>query len=98
MDSVTVTVFLTLIAVAVGGFVTWLVARAYYEKASKDLRKEAETLRQLNILILRGMENAGLVKLTRDQAGNPSGLAFDAALSIGAKADAQFDAVVGKKP
>ena len=97
MDNVTITVLSTLIAIAVGAFVTWLVARVYYEKASKDLSKGAETLRQLNVLMLRAMEDAGLAKFTRDAAGNPISLLFDrTVLDISALSDVQFEGAVKK--
>ena len=70
----------TVIAVIIGGLVTFLVARWYYKKAAKELRAEAETLRQLNILLLRAMEEAGFAKFTRDKDGNPVGLIFERSL------------------
>jgi hypothetical protein len=76
MDNGTISVLLALAGVAVGALVTWLVAWRYYEKASKDLRNEAETLGQLNVLMLRAMEEAGLAKFTRNAAGKPVGQIF----------------------
>jgi len=62
------------LSVLIGALVTWLVARIYYVKASKELRKEAEKLRHLNELILRALEEADGVKITRNKAGEPIGL------------------------
>jgi len=67
-------VFLTLIGVVIGSAITWVVAHKYYVKASEKLRKEASELRNLNVLILRGMEEAGFAKFNRDKNGNPVGL------------------------
>ena len=61
---------LTGAGIVVGAFVTSAVAECYYEKASKDLMKEAEKLRKLNILMLKAMEQAGLAEFTRDNEGN----------------------------
>jgi hypothetical protein len=94
MYNVAITVISTLISVAVGAFVTWRVARVYYERASRDLGKEAENLRHLNVLMLRAMENAGLANFARDEAGNPIGLQFERTLQDSvALADDQFEAV-----
>lgn len=61
---------ITIGSVIVGGLVTFFCSKHYYEKASKELRIEAEKLCRLNNLILRVMENAGLATLTRDAQGN----------------------------
>ena len=53
-----------------GGLITWIVARFYYKKASKDLISESAELRELNRLMLLGMEHAGLIKLTKDNKNN----------------------------
>ena len=50
-------------------------------KASEDLRKEASELRNLNVLILRGMEKAGFAKFNRDKNGNPVGLVLEISVS-----------------
>jgi hypothetical protein len=65
----------------VGGVITWAVSRAYYVRASKDLSAEANNLKQLTTLMLRGMEEAGLAKFSRDEKGNIQGLVFDLSIS-----------------
>ena len=70
----------TLISLLVGGVITCYVAKHYYERASRDLRVEAEELRKLNDLILKNLEHAGLVKLSRDAQGNVTG--FQITLSV----------------
>jgi hypothetical protein len=64
----------TLVALVAGGVITFLVARHYYEKASSDLkdeaaalRKETARLKRHTTLILRGLEDAGLVEYTQDE-------------------------------
>jgi len=64
---------LGLIGIAIGAFITWLVAKYYYERASRDLASEAKELKKLNILMLRGLEASGLVKFSRDDEGNIKG-------------------------
>ena len=58
-----VSLIIGIIGIAVGAFITWKVANRYYKKASDDLIKEASDLRNLNILILRALENAGFAEL-----------------------------------
>jgi hypothetical protein len=69
-----ITITTTIFSVFIGALVTWFVARIYYKRASEELTKEASDLRKLNVLILRALENAGLVELNRDENGNPTGL------------------------
>ena len=47
-----------ILGIVAGAVITWKVADKYYKRASEDLVKEAEDLRNLNILILRAFENA----------------------------------------
>lgn len=54
-------------------------------KASQELRAEAARLRQLSELILRGLENAGLVKVSRDDGGNSTGLVVEFAGHLSGK-------------
>jgi hypothetical protein len=70
-------VVIALLSILVGGVITWLVSRFYYVRASKDLAKEAEKLRALTELMLRGMESAGWVKYNRDARGEPTGIIFE---------------------
>lgn len=64
----------TLSGMAVGALVTWWAALRYYEKASRDLAAEAKELRRLNVLMLRGLESAGLTEFSRDGEGNFKGM------------------------
>ena len=66
----------SLIGTGIGGFITWLVSKQYYERASKDLKNESQGLRKLIILILEGLEIGGLVEIARDGKGNILGYNF----------------------
>lgn len=63
----------TIMSVFIGALVTFIAAKFYYVKASQDLTAEAKELKHLNILILRGLEEAGLVKYDRDDNGDIKG-------------------------
>jgi hypothetical protein len=62
------------VGVAIGGVITWLVSRHYYKKAGDQLKQEATELRRLTNLVLRGLEDAGSVRLKRDTSGKVIGL------------------------
>jgi hypothetical protein len=64
----------TVIGAAIGAMVTWLVARAYYVRASRDLEKAAADLRRLTAKVLVGLEEAGLVQLVRNESGEITGI------------------------
>ena len=65
---------LSLFGVLIGAAITWWAAKHYYEKASKDLAAEAEELKKLNTLMLRGLESAEMAKFSRDEEGNIKGM------------------------
>ena len=69
-------IVIALLSILVGGVITWFVSRFYYIRASNDLGKEANQLRELTKLMLRGMESAGWVEYNRDDKGNPIGIVF----------------------
>jgi hypothetical protein len=59
-----------IIFLVVGALIGFLVALFFYIRSSRDLKKEASDLRKHSTLILRGLENAGHIKLNRDEKGN----------------------------
>jgi len=65
-----------------GALITMLAARKYYEMASQDLRKEANELHRLNILILRALEKAGFAEFNRDKNGNIIGMVINLSAHI----------------
>ena len=68
------------IAVLLGGLVTWYFSRSYYRKAGADLVNEAAKLRHLSSIMLHAMEDAGLVKLIRDEMGEIVGRKVEASV------------------
>jgi len=70
------------VGVAIGGVITWLVSRYYYKKAGNELKQEATELRRLTNVVLRGLEDAGSVKLNRDTSGKVIGLIIEASARL----------------
>jgi len=85
MDTGIISLAIGILGIAVGALVTWIVADRYYKRASEDLVKEAAELKNLNILILRALENAGFVELTKDENGKPVGLVITLGSQVKAK-------------
>lgn len=57
-----------------GGLLSLMFTWLFYRKSSEELREEASKLRELNFLMLRGLEEAGGVEFTRDEEGNLVGI------------------------
>ena len=73
------------VALGVGGFITWLVTKCYYEKASNELKSEAERLRvatsdveRFVVRVCRALEEGEIAKFNWKD-GKPVGLVFDEA-------------------
>jgi peptidoglycan biosynthesis protein MviN/MurJ (putative lipid II flippase) len=74
----------TSIGVVIGAVVAWVVTYVYYRRAGDALRDESEKLRKLTMKVLRGLEEAGLIRLARDPDGNlTGGLLEDGEVDIG---------------
>jgi uncharacterized ion transporter superfamily protein YfcC len=58
------------IAVIIGALVTWIVAKYYYERASIELAKQAEDLKNKSTLMLRALEIGGKAEFVRDENGD----------------------------
>jgi len=69
-------VLLSVVEIAAGAFLGVLSGAYYARRSSQELRREAESLRRLTTLILRGLEEAGLVEFSRDEQGRLIGIAF----------------------
>ena len=66
---------ISFLSVLIGGAITRLVARQYYQKASVELRQEAQRLRETTAMILRGLHNSGVFEVRFDpNTGDPVGL------------------------
>jgi len=68
-----------------GGAVGLLVSNLRYARARSKLQTEVTKLRDLNIKILRHMEDAGLIIWNRDSQGRITGL------NIRSKSEARID-------
>jgi hypothetical protein len=66
-----ITIVFTFISIAVGGVVTFLVTRWYYERASGDLEREAGELKDYTVLLINYLEDASMIDVERDEHGNP---------------------------
>ncbi len=67
--------------IVVGGVITFLVSRYYYQRASEELRAEAERLRQeserlhdITLRMLQTISGGGQVEVNRDEEGRPTGV------------------------
>ena len=65
------TIILTLISIAVGGLITFLVTRWYYDRASGDLEREAGELKDYTVMLVNYLDDAGVIEVERDTQGNP---------------------------
>ena len=60
-----------------GSLVTLICALIPFIISSRQLSNEAKRLAKLSTLVIRGIEESGLAKFSRDEKGNPVGLRFD---------------------
>ena len=65
------TIILTLISIAVGGSITFLVTRWYYARAFGDLEREANELKDYTVVLVNYLDDAGVIEVERDAQGNP---------------------------
>jgi hypothetical protein len=87
----------SLVSIAIGSLVTWLVARTYYVSAARDLETETKQIRNLLRIALQAMETAGMVKLNRDASGEPVGMIHAVAVSDSLTFSGELSAEI-KKP
>lgn len=69
----------TIISMLVGAVASALVSWFFYWLGGRSLAKEAQRLHDLNVLLLRAFEEAGLATLNRDASGQPVGLVLNGA-------------------
>jgi hypothetical protein len=65
------TVILTVMSTAVGGVVTFVLTRWYYERASGDLEREASELRDYTVTLINYFDDARMIDVERDAHGKP---------------------------
>jgi hypothetical protein len=80
-----VEILISILSMAIGAIITWLVSKHYYQKAGQELKIEATELKKLNTLMLRALENAGLTKFNRDKNGNITGMIIELSAKIEAR-------------
>jgi hypothetical protein len=71
-----------ILAIIIGGVITLLISRWYYIKASEDLRLESAALRSKVDIVLRALEEYGIVKLVRDKSGEITGITIHGVVSM----------------
>ena len=64
-------IILTVISIAVGGVVAFLLARWYYERTFGDLEREASELKDYTVGLINNLDAAGVIEVERDAHGNP---------------------------
>jgi hypothetical protein len=65
------TMILTVISTVVGGVVTFVLTRWYYERASGDLEREASELRDYTVTLINYFDDARMIDVERDAHGKP---------------------------
>lgn len=83
--------------VLIGGIITWIVAKWYYEKASRELNRETKTLRSMVNNIGRALENEGLVTLSWDDAGQIRGIQVVSSVRASITSNLTADGMVTKR-
>jgi hypothetical protein len=66
-----ITVIFALISIAVGGVVTFLATRWYYERATGDLEREAGELKDYTVMLINYLNDASVIAVERDAHGDP---------------------------
>jgi hypothetical protein len=79
----------TLVAIATGAIVTWLVTWWYYMRAARDLTLETEKLRNMMRIALETLEKYGLVRLNRDASGQIVGMVHEVEVRLTAQSSLQ---------
>jgi len=64
------------LSIVIGGVITLFVSLMFYVPSAISLKRESARLRDHTTLILRGLEEAGLVEYNRDDQGEIIGVAF----------------------
>lgn len=88
----------SLIGAVVGGGLSFLATWLFYRKSAEELREESSQLRKLNILALRGLEEADLVEFNHDEEGTPAGLHMKRTAASHASTFGGASATVSKAP
>lgn len=91
---------INIVAVIIGGIITWLVSwyvsKKFYLRAGKDLKGEVSKLEKLSNMILRVMEDEGWVELNTDVQGNIQGFVRKLSGSSNIKSEIHGEAIIEK--
>ena len=63
-----------IVSIVLGGAIAFTVSWHFFQKASADLRQKVEPLAKQTDLVLRGLEEAGIIEFNRDEEGNYIGI------------------------
>jgi hypothetical protein len=83
-------------ALAIGAVLTWLITRSYYIRAAHGLVEETKQLRNLLRIVLEALEEAKMIKLTRDASGTIIGRVHDVSVEFTVHASTATNAFLDK--
>jgi hypothetical protein len=86
----------TIISTVVGGVISAFFSWILDWLGGRGLAKEAKRLHDLNVLLLRAFEEAGLARINRDASGQPIGLVLEGAVMESVSAIDSCDAKIGR--
>ncbi len=69
--------------ILIGGAITFLVSLIFYVPAARSLKRETTKLQRHTEMILRGLEEAGLVEYRRDAQGEIVGIEIKVRAFVG---------------
>jgi len=89
------TIVSTVVGVLAGAIITWFFAWYYYKRAGEELNETSREIVRLTTLVLRGLEEGRLVRLTRDSSGRIAGLVLSLGGTIRGTSSASASLDVG---
>jgi hypothetical protein len=83
-------------ALAIGALLTWFFTRLYYTRAAQKLVEETKQLRNLLRIVLEALEEAKMIKLTRDASGTIIGRVHDVSVQFTVHPSTGMDTISDK--
>jgi hypothetical protein len=80
--------------ILIGGAITFLVSLIFYVPAARSLKRETARLQRHTTMILRGLEEGGLIELSRNEQGEIEALVIKASASMRISTGMSADATV----
>ena len=71
------------LGILIGGAITFVVSLAFYVPAARSLKRETASLQRHTTMILRGLEEAGLVECRRNAEGEIEGIVIKGRAALG---------------